>query len=166
MPTRRFIARRPRALHLPVLRGQDGHGESAIRRELEHDLRHATTRGELELVYQPQQDIQTGWPPDLEALLRWKHPTRGAISPATFIPIAEETGAILDIGAWVLREACREAASWQHPSMIAINVSAVQIHNASFVQLVHQTLLDTGLPLTGLNSKSRRPPSCGTSIAH
>lgn len=116
------------------------------RRELEHDLRHATTRGELELVYQPQQDIQTGVTTGFEALLRWKHATRGAISPATFIPIAEETGAILDIGAWVLREACREAASWQQPLMIAINVSAVQIHNANFVQLVHQTLLETGLP--------------------
>jgi diguanylate cyclase (GGDEF)-like protein/PAS domain S-box-containing protein len=116
------------------------------RRELEHDLRHATARRELQLVYQPQQDIQTGAATGFEALLRWTHPTRGAISPATFIPIAEETGAILEIGVWVLREACREAASWQKPMTIAVNVSAVQIHNANFVQSVHQILLETGLP--------------------
>lgn len=115
------------------------------RRELEHDLRHATARGELRLVYQPQRDIRTGEATGFEALLRWKHSTRGAISPATFIPIAEETGAILEIGGWVLREACREAASWEQPLTIAINVSAVQIHSANFVQLIHQTLLDTGL---------------------
>ena len=115
------------------------------RRELEHELRHASARGELKLVYQPQQDIQTGVVSGFEALLRWNHPTRGAIPPNTFIPVAEETGAILDIGLWVLREACREAASWQQPLTIAVNVSAVQLHNASFVQSVHQILLETGL---------------------
>ncbi|WP_315835111.1 bifunctional diguanylate cyclase/phosphodiesterase [Bradyrhizobium prioriisuperbiae] len=115
------------------------------RRELEHDLRHATMRGELKLVYQPQQDLQSGVVSGFEALLRWNHPLRGAISPATFIPIAEETGAILEIGTWVLREACREAASWRQPLMIAVNVSAVQIHSANLVQTVHQILLETGL---------------------
>jgi diguanylate cyclase len=115
------------------------------RRELEHELRHATARGELKLVYQPQQDIRSGVTSGFEALLRWTHPTRGAISPATFIPISEETGAILEIGLWVLREACREAASWPQPLTIAVNVSAVQLHNASFVQSIHQILLETGL---------------------
>ncbi|MBR1218627.1 EAL domain-containing protein [Bradyrhizobium sp. U87765 SZCCT0131] len=115
------------------------------RRELEHDLRHATARGELRLVYQPQQDIQNHEVTGFEALLRWHHPQRGLVSPATFIPIAEETGSIIEIGNWVLREACREAASWSRPLTIAINVSAVQIHSANFAQIVHQTLLETGL---------------------
>jgi diguanylate cyclase (GGDEF)-like protein/PAS domain S-box-containing protein len=116
------------------------------RRMLEHDLRHAIARDELRLVYQPQQEIQSAKVTGFEALLRWKHPTRGEISPAVFIPIAEETGAILQIGDWVLRTACREAASWTQPLKIAVNVSAVQLYNAKFVQELHQILLETGLP--------------------
>jgi diguanylate cyclase len=116
------------------------------RRMLEHDLRHAIARDELRLVYQPQQEIQSGKVTGFEALLRWKHPTRGEISPAVFIPIAEETGAILQIGDWVLKTACREAASWTQPLKIAVNVSAVQLHNAKFVQELHQILLEFGLP--------------------
>lgn len=116
------------------------------RRVLEHDLRQAVARGEFSLVYQPQGDIQTGSVVGFEALLRWNHNTRGSISPAVFIPIAEETGAILSIGEWVLWEACREAATWSKPLTIAVNVSAVQIYNENFVQLVHQVLLATGLP--------------------
>jgi predicted signal transduction protein with EAL and GGDEF domain len=116
------------------------------RRMLEHDLRLAITRDELRLVYQPQQEIQSGKVTGFEALLRWKHPTHGEISPAVFIPIAEETGAILQIGDWVLKTACREAASWTQPLKIAVNVSAVQLHNAKFVQELHQILLEIGLP--------------------
>jgi diguanylate cyclase (GGDEF)-like protein/PAS domain S-box-containing protein len=116
------------------------------RRTLEHDLRHAIARDELRLVYQPQQEIQSGKVIGFEALLRWKHPTRGEISPAVFIPIAEETGAILQIGDWVLKTACREAATWTQPLKIAVNVSAVQLHNAKFVQELHQILLECGLP--------------------
>jgi diguanylate cyclase (GGDEF)-like protein/PAS domain S-box-containing protein len=116
------------------------------RRLLEHDLRHAIARDELRLVYQPQKVVQSDTISGFEALLRWKHPTRGEISPAVFIPIAEETGAILQIGDWVLRTACHEAASWTHPLKIAVNVSAAQLYNASFVQELHQVLLDTGLP--------------------
>jgi EAL domain-containing protein (putative c-di-GMP-specific phosphodiesterase class I) len=71
--------------------------------------------------------------------------TRGEISPAVFIPIAEETGAILEIGDWVIRNACREAASWEKPLTVAVNVSAVQVYNPDFVQQLHQTLLETGL---------------------
>ncbi|MET3481629.1 EAL domain-containing protein [Methylobacterium sp. 1973] len=115
------------------------------RRQLEHDLRHAVTRGELELVYQPQSEIDTGAVTGFEALLRWRHPTRGSIPPAVFVPIAEETGAILEIGAWVLREACRAAAGWPNPLAIAVNVSAVQLHNPHFVQFVHGTLFEAGL---------------------
>jgi diguanylate cyclase (GGDEF)-like protein/PAS domain S-box-containing protein len=116
------------------------------RRMLEHDLRLAISRDELRLSYQPQQEAGSGTVVGFEALLRWKHPIRGEISPAIFISIAEETGAILQIGDWVLRTACREAASWPQPLKIAINVSAVQLHNASFVQELHQVLLETGLP--------------------
>jgi EAL domain-containing protein (putative c-di-GMP-specific phosphodiesterase class I) len=115
------------------------------RRVLEHDLRQAVARGEFHLVYQPQEDIRNRSVVGFEALLRWTHKTRGSISPAVFIPIAEETGAILAIGEWVLREACKQAASWPRPLTIAVNVSAVQIYNEHFVQLVHEVLLETGL---------------------
>ena len=116
------------------------------RRMLEHDLRLAIARDELRLVYQPQKQIQSQAIVGFEALLRWKHPTRGEISPAIFIPIAEETGAILEIGDWVLKSACREAATWTRPLTVAVNVSAVQLYNADFVKELHQTLLETGLP--------------------
>jgi diguanylate cyclase (GGDEF)-like protein/PAS domain S-box-containing protein len=111
------------------------------RRMLEHDLRHAIARDELRLVYQPQKEIRSGTVIGLEALLRWKHP-----APAFFIPIAEETGMILEIGDWVLKTACREAAAWTVPLTIAVNVSAVQLYNANFIQELHQILLETGLP--------------------
>ena len=116
------------------------------RRLLEHDLRLAIARDELRLVYQPQQDIRSKATTGFEALLRWKHPTRGEISPAVFIPIAEETGAILEIGDWVMKTACREAATWTQPLTVAVNVSAVQLYNPDFVKELHQILLDTGLP--------------------
>ncbi|MCJ2072857.1 EAL domain-containing protein [Methylobacterium sp. J-030] len=115
------------------------------RRMLEHDLRHAVSRGELELVYQPQTRIETGAVMGFEALLRWHHPERGSVSPALFVPIAEETGAILEIGAFVLHEACRTAALWPQPLAIAVNVSAVQLHNPHFVQFVHGALFESGL---------------------
>lgn len=115
------------------------------RRQLEHDLRHAVARNELELVYQPQTQIESGGVTGFEALLRWRHPKRGTVSPVLFVPIAEETGAILEIGAWVLRAACRTAAAWPRPLGIAVNVSAVQLHNPHFVQFVHGTLFETGL---------------------
>ncbi len=115
------------------------------RRMLEHDLRLATARDELRLSYQPQHEAKTGAIVGFEALLRWKHPVRGEISPAVFIPIAEETGVILQIGDWVLRTACHEAASWPQPLKIAVNVSAVQLSNMSFVKELHQVLIETGL---------------------
>jgi diguanylate cyclase (GGDEF)-like protein len=116
------------------------------RRMLEHDLRLAITRNELRLEYQPQEEIPSRAITGFEALLRWKHPERGNISPAVFIPVAEETGAILEIGDWVLRTACREAASWTRPLSVAVNVSAVQLYNTNFVKELHQILLETGLP--------------------
>jgi diguanylate cyclase (GGDEF)-like protein/PAS domain S-box-containing protein len=116
------------------------------RRMLEHDLRLAIAREQLRLVFQPQQEIRGGNVTGFEALLRWKHPTRGDISPAIFIPVAEDTGAILEIGDWVLRAACREAVTWTQPLTVAVNVSAAQLYNADFVKELHQILLETGLP--------------------
>jgi len=116
------------------------------RRMLEHDLRLAIARDELRLVFQPQKEIQSGNTIGFEALLRWKHPVRGDISPAVFIPIAEEGGAIMEIGDWVLKTACREAATWTRPLMVAVNVSVVQLYNDNFVRELHSILLETGLP--------------------
>ncbi|TGD96602.1 putative bifunctional diguanylate cyclase/phosphodiesterase [Methylobacterium nonmethylotrophicum] len=115
------------------------------RRSLEHDLRHAVERGEFRVVYQPQMAVDTGIVVGFEALLRWEHPERGNVPPDLFIPISEETGSILGIGEWVLRETCREAASWEKPLRIAVNVSAVQLHAPGFSELVHEILFTTGL---------------------
>jgi predicted signal transduction protein with EAL and GGDEF domain len=120
------------------------------RRLLEHDLRHAIARHEMKLVYQPQQDVKSGKIVGFEALLRWTHATRGDISPSIFIPIAEESGAILQIGEWVLRKACTEAAHWSRPLTVAVNVSAIQLYNGEFSRLVHEILLQTGMPARGL----------------
>jgi diguanylate cyclase len=115
------------------------------RRLLEHDLRHAISRGETSLVYQPLTDIKTQEIVGFEALMRWQHPKRGAIPPSTFIPIAEESGLILQIGEWVLRTACKEAARWERPLSIAVNVSATQLHSPSFASLVHEVLITSKL---------------------
>jgi diguanylate cyclase (GGDEF)-like protein/PAS domain S-box-containing protein len=114
------------------------------RRALEHDLRHAIANGELALQYQPQATIDRKMM-GFEALARWTHPRRGAIPPAEFIPIAEESGLIVEIGEWVLREACREAATWGEPLQVAVNVSAVQFRRGNLKNLVHAILLETGL---------------------
>ena len=115
------------------------------RRLVEHDLLHAISRGELRLAYQPQKLLTSGEVVGFEALLRWQHATRGAIGPDVFIPIAEESGLILQIGEWVLRTACREAAAWERPLIVAVNVSAVQLHSTRFSHLVHEILFQTGL---------------------
>jgi diguanylate cyclase (GGDEF)-like protein len=115
------------------------------RRLLEHDLRHAVSRNQLRLVYQPQVEVETGRVTGFEALLRWNHPERGEVPPNVFVPIAEESGLILQIGEWVLRTACTEAASWSERLMIAVNVSAVQIHSPGFAQSLLEVLMQTGL---------------------
>lgn len=115
------------------------------RRMIEHDLRLAIEKGEMAVAYQPQTRIGTQEVTGFEALLRWNHPVRGDMSPAVFIPIAEESGVILKIGEWVLREACREASSWDRPLKIAVNVSALQVNNPNFVSLVQTILHETGL---------------------
>jgi predicted signal transduction protein with EAL and GGDEF domain len=115
------------------------------RRQMEHDLRQAISREELSLVYQPQADLQSNKIFGFEALLRWKHATRGSILPAVFIPIAEECGAILKIGEWVLRTACAEAATWKNALAVSVNVSAVQLHSGNLPELVEEVLTETGL---------------------
>jgi len=126
---------------------ESGMDETArARRALARDLRQAGERGELDLHYQVQTSIRTGDTCGYEVLLRWNHPVRGAIPPLEFIPIAEESGAIIEIGEWVLRKACREAASWDRPYKIAVNLSPVQFAHADLAKLVHEILLETGLP--------------------
>jgi diguanylate cyclase len=133
---------------------------------LEHDLRQALERGEFRLVYQPMKNIQINKFLGFEALLRWKHPTRGEVSPAEFIPLAEDTGVILRLGEWVLREACREAASRAEPLIVAVNVSAVQIHDANFSAAVHDILCATGLAPSGWNLRLPRRLSSATWTEH
>ena len=115
------------------------------RRRLGHDLRAAIAQRELTLVYQPQAQVETNEIIGFEALVRWKHPERGYVPPSEFIPIAEESNVILQIGEWVLRTACQEAAGWTRPLGVAVNVSAVQLYANDFPQLVHAVLFETGL---------------------
>jgi diguanylate cyclase (GGDEF)-like protein len=115
------------------------------RQALAFDLRQALARGEFSLAYQPQTSIRDQTTFGFEALLRWNNAKRGRVSPDVFIPLAEESGFIVPIGEWVLREACREAASWTKPLQIAVNVSGVQLRTASLPQRVHEILLETGL---------------------
>jgi predicted signal transduction protein with EAL and GGDEF domain len=114
------------------------------RRALLHDLRSAIERGQLVAYFQPQARID-GEIIGFEALARWQHPSRGQVPPSTFIPIAEESGLIHPIGEWMLREACREAASWPRALHLAVNLSPVQFRHGDLAGLVHQVLIDTGL---------------------
>ena len=116
------------------------------RRELEKDLRLALERRELALHYQPMFHAGTLELIGYEALLRWHHPQHGPISPGIFIPLAEEFGAILPIGRWVLETACREAASWAEPHTIAVNLSPAQFKNQDLAAQVADILARSGLP--------------------
>ncbi|RWC28976.1 MAG: GGDEF and EAL domain-containing protein [Mesorhizobium sp.] len=119
--------------------------EARDKRVMEHELRQAVARQEFYLVYQPQKEISSGKMIGFEALIRWRHPTRGDVPPSIFIPVAEDSGAIGQIGDWVLTAACAEAARWENPLTVAVNVSAVQLHNTNFSRKVHETLLNSGL---------------------
>jgi diguanylate cyclase (GGDEF)-like protein len=112
---------------------------------LQLDLRSAIARNELFLHYQPQATID-GEVFGFEALVRWRHPKLGVIPPGEFITLAEQNGMIVELGAWALREACREAASWSAPLQIGVNLSPVQFRYGDLAGLVHLILLDTGLP--------------------
>ncbi|MGE3745288.1 MAG: putative bifunctional diguanylate cyclase/phosphodiesterase, partial [Sphingomonadaceae bacterium] len=115
------------------------------RRMLAGDMRRALKDGEFALAYQVQRSLRTDEIVGFEALIRWDHPVLGMIAPTDFIPVAEESGAILAIGEWVLRTACAAAASWKHPHRIAVNLSPVQMAHGDLVGLVKQVLVETGL---------------------
>ena len=130
---------------------------AAQRLELERDLRHALERDELSLHFQPVVRLPDGHVEGFEALLRWNHPTRGQVPPLTFVPVAEETGLIVDIGVWVLREAARRLATWRRTLpggedlFVAVNISARQLRDESLVHKVHEILVANQLPPAALH---------------
>jgi diguanylate cyclase (GGDEF)-like protein/PAS domain S-box-containing protein len=134
----------------------DMHAAVMRRLELEGDMRRAVERGEFLVHYQPLVHLQSGRVMGVEALVRWLHPQHGLISPAEFIPIAEETGLIIPLGRWVLNEACREVRQWQlrypseSPLTVNVNLSARQLKEAGLVQDVAEALHASGLPAASL----------------
>ena len=115
------------------------------RQRMERDLAKALTDNQLAVQYQPMINLKTNEISGFEALLRWDHPIRGTISPDEFIPVAEEVGLIEKIGEWVLRAACKEAASWPVPVKVSINISPVQFRSHNLATRVKEVLIDTGL---------------------
>jgi diguanylate cyclase (GGDEF)-like protein len=116
------------------------------RRLLELDMRAALAGQQFELYYQPLVNVQTHEVNGLEALIRWHHPERGMITPADFIPLAEETGLIVQIGGWVLRQACQDAATWPATLKVSVNLSPLQFRDSNLVSLIQQALTASGLP--------------------
>ena len=116
------------------------------RRALELELRKALLLRQFELHYQPQIDVETRSIIGLEGLLRWRHPNRGLLLPADFLPLAEELGVLVPIGEWALRTACKEASTWPSEVAVAVNVSAQQFESASFIASVEKALRQAGLP--------------------
>lgn len=118
------------------------------------DLQHAVNNEELRLYYQPKVDAGSGRLVGMEALVRWMHPERGMISPIEFIPVAEDTGMIVAIGRWVLREACRQNAQWQQaglrPIRVAVNLSARQFRSDNLPEEINAALIEAGLPASSL----------------
>ncbi|MGQ0559127.1 MAG: putative bifunctional diguanylate cyclase/phosphodiesterase [Sphingosinicella sp.] len=121
------------------------HSEAQDRQMMENDLRRAIGRGELEVYYQPVVEAKSEALAGFEALIRWHHPTRGMISPALFIPLAEECGLILQVGEWVLRTACQQAAAWPENLRVAVNLSPVQFGDPSLPNTIVSALANSGL---------------------
>ena len=151
------------------------------RRAIEEDLRDALSRGELQMHYQPVVDAKSHVVRGFEALMRWDHPERGSISPATFIPIAEESTLIAQLGEWALRQSCEDAAQWPSEIKVAVNVSAQQFANENLPEIVEGALKAAGLPagrleleitesvfmgdLSAANSMFRKLKKLGVSLA-
>lgn len=121
------------------------HARLRERKAMETDMRAALAASAFVLHYQPQLSLTGDCIAGAEALIRWRHPTRGEVPPTEFIPLAEEIGLIIPLGDWVLREACRQAATWPSGLRVAVNVSPVQFREAAFVDRVECALLETGL---------------------
>ena len=121
----------------------------------ERDLRSAISKGELEVYYQPIMSVAAAEPVGFEALVRWRHAERGLISPAEFIPVAEATGVIIEIDRWVLRQACAQLAAWRKqfadPLTLNVNLTSQQLERPDFVEVVRQTLSDTGFEAAQLH---------------
>ncbi len=124
---------------------QDLHSDARERQQLEHDLRDAISQGALELHYQPQVQITTEKITGFEALLRWKHPRLGYISPAKFVPVAEDAGLIPQIGEWALRTACQDMAKWPSEVRVAVNVSPLQFASPALPSVVTSALAASGI---------------------
>nr|WP_320188685.1 EAL domain-containing protein [Agrobacterium rosae]MDX8332551.1 EAL domain-containing protein [Agrobacterium rosae] len=128
----------------------DMSSKAQTRRALELDLRRALARDEFEVHYQPQVDPKTGTVQGAEALVRWRHPTRGMVSPGEFIPLAEELGLIGSLGEWVLRASCLEAVTWPLDITVAVNLSALQLRDPGLPLIVQSALERSGLPAARL----------------
>jgi EAL domain-containing protein (putative c-di-GMP-specific phosphodiesterase class I) len=147
-----LVAHADEAMYFAKQRGRNGFqffipGMSVFSRErldLESDLRRALPMNQFEVHYQPKLDVTTGCMNSVEALLRWRHPTRGLVGPLEFIPIAEESGLMFSIGEWVLREVCRQARQWQVDGLpflrIAVNISPIHFRQANFLEIVRGAL--------------------------
>jgi diguanylate cyclase (GGDEF)-like protein/PAS domain S-box-containing protein len=122
------------------------HNEAEMRRRIEEDLRDALARNEIGLAYQPLVDARTNAVVAMEAVMRWEHPDLGSISPSLFIPIAEESNQIAELGVWALRCACEEAAQWPGNVKVSVNVSPAQFANENLPVLVTHALANSGLP--------------------
>ncbi len=139
-----------------VLRFYSAEMNSSVREHLElaAGMREALVKTEFMLYYQPQYNLQNGSLVGAEALIRWRHPTLGLVSPATFIPIAEKTGMIIEIGAWVLQEACRQTQLWREQGLdlpcVSVNLSPIQFRRGDVERVVLQALENSGLPPAAL----------------
>jgi diguanylate cyclase (GGDEF)-like protein len=120
------------------------------RRIMERDLRKALPSGQFELYYQPVVNLASGDISGFEALIRWNHPEQGVVAPASFIPLAEETGLIVPVGEWVIRQACATAAQWPGDLSVAVNISAAQFRNPGLMQVIVGALATSGLQPTRL----------------